>query len=77
MFWDIGKWSQGTPLGEVETVNDLKEDEQYIGRARLYMRITGLGSGKRPHDLACDEVETLLYRRGMRLSTAKNLTALA
>jgi hypothetical protein len=34
-FWDIVTWSQGTPLTEVETVNDLKEDEQYTGIARL------------------------------------------
>jgi len=28
MFCDRGTWSQGTPLGDVETVNDLKSDEQ-------------------------------------------------
>jgi hypothetical protein len=28
MFWDIGIWSQGTPLGEVETVNDLEEEDE-------------------------------------------------
>jgi hypothetical protein len=28
MFWDTGMWSQGTPLGEEETVNDLKEEEE-------------------------------------------------
>ena len=27
MFWDRGTWSKGTPLVEVETVNDLKKDE--------------------------------------------------
>ena len=42
------------------------------------MRITGLGSGKRPHDLAYDEVETLAdVGRGLRPSTAKSLTTLA
>jgi hypothetical protein len=59
MFCDRDTWSQGTPLVEVETVNDRKDDEQYTGIARRYMRITGLGSGKHPHDVACDEVETL------------------
>jgi len=42
------------------------------------MRITGLGSGKRPHDVACDEVETLVgVGRGLKSSTATSLTALA
>ncbi|MFX1466287.1 MAG: hypothetical protein ACFFA5_07430 [Promethearchaeota archaeon] len=42
------------------------------------MRITGLGSGKRPHDVAHDEVETLTgIGRGLRPSTAANLTTLA
>lgn len=27
MFCDRGKWSKGTPLADVETVNDLKEDD--------------------------------------------------
>ena len=62
----------------METVNDLKKgDEELTNRARRYMRITGLGFGKHAHVLACDEVETLLYGRGLKLSTAKSLTALA
>ncbi|MFX1465153.1 MAG: hypothetical protein ACFFA5_01595 [Promethearchaeota archaeon] len=41
------------------------------------MRITELGSGKRPHELACDEVETLaVVGRGLRPSTVTSLTAL-
>ncbi|MFX1466869.1 MAG: hypothetical protein ACFFA5_10385 [Promethearchaeota archaeon] len=35
MFWDRDTWSQGIPLGEMETVNDPKDDEQYTGKARL------------------------------------------
>ncbi len=45
--------------------------------AQRYMRITGLGFGKHAHVLACDEVETLLHRRELKLSAAKSLTALA
>ncbi len=42
--------------------------------ARRYRRITGLGCCKHAHDLAYDEVETLLVR-GLIPSTAKSLTA--
>jgi len=46
--------------------------------ARRYRRITGLGCGKQAHNLACDEVKTLSrVGRGLRPSTAKNLTVLA
>jgi hypothetical protein len=41
------------------------------------MRITGLGFGKHAHVLACDDVETLLHRRGLKLSAATSLTASA
>ncbi|MFX1466870.1 MAG: hypothetical protein ACFFA5_10390 [Promethearchaeota archaeon] len=42
------------------------------------MRITGIGSGKRPHKVACDVGETLSHvGRGLRSSKATSLTALA
>ncbi|MHA2062685.1 MAG: hypothetical protein ACW963_10410 [Candidatus Sifarchaeia archaeon] len=61
----------------METVNDPKSNVQPTGIARLYMRITGLGFSKHAHVVACDEVETLLQRKGLRLSTATSLTAFA
>jgi putative transposase len=45
--------------------------------ARRYRRIIGLGCGKHAHDVACDEVETRLHRRGLKPSTATSLTAFA
>jgi hypothetical protein len=51
--------------------------KEYTGTARRYMRITGLGFGKHAHVLACDDVETLLHRRGLKLSAATSLTASA
>jgi len=38
--------------------------------AQRYMRIIGLGCGKHAHDVACDEVETRLQRRGLIPSIA-------
>ncbi|MFX1520108.1 MAG: RNA-guided endonuclease InsQ/TnpB family protein [Promethearchaeota archaeon] len=44
--------------------------------ARRYRRIIGLGCGKHAHNVACNDVETLLrHGRGLKLSTATSLTA--
>jgi len=51
--------------------------KENTGKARLYMRITGLGCCKHAHDIAYDDVETLLQGRGLKLSTAISLTASA
>ncbi|MFX1520860.1 MAG: hypothetical protein ACFFCD_13165 [Promethearchaeota archaeon] len=61
----------------METVNDLKGDKEETSIARLYMRITGLGYGKRPHDVTYDDVETLLQGRELISSTVTSLTASA